>query len=193
MLPTRLSLIGLRLMSFMEYSDIVEMNPFTSTDVDRHAIWEILVRGDFEAFVAGKWSMIASDFWEEGFCGIDAGKEYDPSQWRLTFPDLESYRIEWLRQISQFASVRLIGTDIRKFLYESCRLTEIDIKGDRAIARKAFDGMARTLDGNEIVLSFQSVYQMVRRNERWLIAGFVGYLPNSTPHNPSAHIAQVPW
>jgi hypothetical protein len=168
-------------------------NPFTVADADRHAIWEILVRGDFEAFVTGDWSLVESDFWVEGFCGIDARKEPEPSNWKLTFPDIKSYRDEWSRQVSEFASVSLIGTDMRQFLYESCCLKDIEIRGERALARKTFDGMAETIEGKKIVLRFQTLYQLIHRGNRWLIAGFVGYLPNPMPQNSSAHRAETPW
>jgi hypothetical protein len=158
-------------------------NPFSESESDRREIWEVLVRHDFEAFIVGDWSMMEPDFWQEGFSGIDARYEPDPLNWRLTFPSVASYRDEWLRQAEDFASVRLEGTSVLHFLYDSCDLCDVEINGARAIARKKFDGSATTTAGNEITLRFQSVYQMVRRNDKWLIEGFVGYLPNPMPAN----------
>ena len=60
----------------------------------------------------------------------------------------------------------------------SSRLDRIEIVGDRALAHKKFDGAATTVDGQEVVLRFQSMFHLARIDGRWKIAGFVGYLPN---------------
>jgi hypothetical protein len=151
------------------------------------------MRRDFEAFVAGDWSMVEPDFWEVGFCGIDARNEAEPSQWRLTFPNVDTYRDEWLRQVREFAPVRLVGTSVLQFLYDSSQLEDIEIVAQRALARKKFSGSAQTVDGKEIVLRFQTLYQLARPTDRWLIAGFVGYLPNPMPTEPNASAATTPW
>jgi hypothetical protein len=169
------------------------LNPFLGTiDIDRCEIWDILMRHDFEAFVAGDWSMIQADFWEEGFCGIDAKKEPNPSRWCLTFPSLTAYRDEWLRQVREFGSTRLTGTTMLQFLYDSCALEEINVCDNRAIGCKRFDGSVKSTDGRDIVLRFQSLYQLIRTNNRWLIAGFVGYLPNPMLAY-SVNNAEMPW
>ncbi len=46
------------------------------------------------------------------------------------------------------------------------------------VAHKKFDGAATTVDGQEVVLRFQSIFHLARIEGRWKIAGFVGYLPN---------------
>jgi hypothetical protein len=168
-------------------------NPFATHDTDRYEIWEMLMRRDFEAFVTGDWSMVEQDFWTEGYCAIDAQKEPDPTQWRLNFPNVTTYRDEWLRQSREFSPVRLQGTSVLQFLYNSCRLEAIEIVGDRAIGCKKFDGVATTTTGEQIVLRFQSLYQMIRRSERWLIAGAVGYLPNPMPAASDAQRSATPW
>jgi hypothetical protein len=168
-------------------------NPFLEEDADRREIWDILMRRDFEAFVAGDWSMVEPVFWEDGFFGIDARKQAEPSQWKLTFPDVATYRDEWLRQVEEFAPVQLVNTSVLQFLFDSCRLEDIEIAGDRAIARKKFNGTAKTDGEREIVLRFQTLYKLVRRNNSWLIAGFVGYLPNPMPVEPSAARSGTPW
>jgi hypothetical protein len=154
-------------------------NPFTASDPHRREIWDILMQRDFEAFVAVDWAMIESDFWQEGFCGIDARRSFDPDQWRITFPNLEAYRDEWLRQACEFSSVQLLATTMLEFFFDSCRLHDIEIEQGRAVARKKFNGKAMTVNGEEIILRFQTFYQMVRRGNRWAISGFVGYLPYS--------------
>ena len=42
-------------------------NPFPPGDPDRHAIWNMLVARDIDAFVAADWSMVAGDFVRDGF------------------------------------------------------------------------------------------------------------------------------
>ena len=53
------------------------INPF-SNDIDRSEIWEMLVARDIAAFVAADWSMVANDFIETGFMGIDAKRDPNP-------------------------------------------------------------------------------------------------------------------
>lgn len=152
-------------------------NPFAISDPERREIWEMLMQRDFEAFVAADWSMVDDDFWPEGFYGIDARHSFNPDDWRISFPRLEVYRDEWLRQAHEFAMERFAETSTLDFLFDSCQLQDIEITEDRAVAHKKFNGKAATVDGREIVLRFQTFYQMVRRDDRWLISGFVGFLP----------------
>ena len=152
-------------------------NPFTISDPDRREIWEILMLRDFEAFVAADWSMVEGDFWREGFCGIDARRSFNPDRWQIAFPNLDAYRDEWLRQASEFSSVQLLATTALEFLFDSCRLQDIEIAQGRAVARKKFSGKTTTVNGEEIVLRFQTLYQLVRRGDQWAISGFVGFLP----------------
>lgn len=154
-----------------------QVNPFTGTDADRSQIWDMLVARDIEAFVAADWSKVAEDFETQAFFGIDARKRPDPDDWRLGFPDLETYRTEWLRQAEEFA-ITEFGEDARAAIFNATRLTDIDIEGDRAIARKKFDGRIRKADGGEDRLLWQTLYYCVRKEGRWKICGFTGYLPN---------------
>ena len=75
-----------------------EYNPFPASDPERRTMWEMLVERDFVAFVNADWSLMADDFWAEGFYGLDAKFSRDPSDWKISFPTVESYRDEWLRQ-----------------------------------------------------------------------------------------------
>ena len=159
-------------------SDARDRNPFPLSDPERREIWEMLVYRDFTAFLAADWSLMEPDFWAEGFCGIDARKNADPTQWVISFPTVESYRDEWLRQAADFKLVELVGIDKLDFLFGCSQLARLEITGDRALGHKKFDGAAQTVSGKEIVLRFQSLFQLVRRDDRWKIAGFVGYLPN---------------
>jgi hypothetical protein len=155
-------------------------NPFSQRDTNRREIWDMLMQRDFEAFVAADWSIVENDFWREGFCGIDARGSSDPDQWRINYPDVETYRDEWLRQARDFAVTELVDTTPLDFLFEACRLQEIEISGNHAAAHKKFSGTAITAEGAEIALHFQTFYTLVRRSNRWMISGFVGYMPNLT-------------
>ena len=174
-------------------ANAADTNPFERTDHDRSAIWEMLMRRDFEAFVTGNWSMIVGDFWPETFCGVDARKDANPDNWRITYPSLDSYRDEWLRQVREFASIELKGTTVRDFLYASCRLTDIEIAGERALAHKKFNGQAIASSGGEVVLRFQSLYQLARSDKRWVITGFVGYLPIHMIASNQVGSSTTPW
>lgn len=152
-------------------------NPFQLSDLDRRSIWEILVRRDFESFVAKDWSLTEPDFWTDGFFGIDAHLSSDPDQWTLSFPTLNSYRDEWLRQSVEFSKKRFVGIAPLDFLYQIYKLDTIEIAGDRALAHKKFDGSTQTINGGTFTICFQSMYKMMRISGNWKIAGFVGYLP----------------
>lgn len=152
-------------------------NPFTK-DSDRREIWDILMRRDFEAFLACDWSLTSADFLAAEFLGVDGCHRSNPDHWRLTFPTLESYRDEWLRQARDFSEVELIGVSKLEFLYQAAVLRDIEIAGARAIAHKKFDGAAKTSAGGEVRLDWQSLYFMKKHRSRWRIIGFVGYLKN---------------
>lgn len=155
-------------------------NPFDVTD-ERYAMWEGLARRDFEAFLAQDWSITASDFCAAEFVGYDACKTSNPDHWRLRFPSLADYRNEWLRQAKEFAAVELCGVSKLDFLFRALVLRDIEICGARAIARKKFHGSAETSKGDTLRLCWQSMFFLKKSGERWLVTGFVGYLPNPSP------------
>ena len=152
-------------------------NPFPLTDAARHAIWEMLVARDITAFLAADWSMVEQDFVEDGFIGIDGRKKPSPSDWRLTFPDLASYRAEWLRQAQEFAGEQF-AEDPRTAIFTTTTLEDIEIVGETALARKMFDGSILKADGSRDVLKWQTLYYCRLQDDRWKISGFTGYLPN---------------
>lgn len=117
-------------------------NPFSASDAARHQIWEMLVTRDIGAFLAADWSLVAADFIEEGFIGIDAKRAASPDDWRLTFPSLAAYRDEWLRQARDFAE-QSFAEDARTAIFTTTTLEDIEVNGDRALARKKFDGGIR--------------------------------------------------
>ncbi|MFZ4681563.1 MAG: hypothetical protein ACOYMS_03590, partial [Terrimicrobiaceae bacterium] len=162
------------------YRVMSSINPFPN-DPDRHEIWEILMRRDFEAFIAADWSRTAGDFLEEEFFGLDGDKVSNPDQWRLRFPDLVSYRDEWLAQAAEFAATELKGCSKLDFFFQSVVLREIEITGSRAVAHKKFDGAAESIAGEPVRILWQTLYFLKKRDGRWRITGFVGYLPNPMP------------
>jgi hypothetical protein len=153
------------------------LNPFPSSDTARHSIWEMLVSRDITAFLAADWSMVAGDFVENGFIGIDGRRETNPDNWRLTFPSLAAYREEWLRQANDFAT-QSFAEDPRNAIFTTTTLEDIEINGDQALARKKFDGSLNKSDGSVDILKWQTVYYCRLHEGRWKIAGFTGYLPN---------------
>ncbi|MGO4114917.1 hypothetical protein ELI54_28785 (plasmid) [Rhizobium ruizarguesonis] len=151
-------------------------NPFPS-DSARHAIWEMLVSRDIDAFLAADWSMVEHDFVEEGFIGIDGRKEVSPDKWRLAFPTLSAYRQEWLRQAEDFAK-QSFAEDARTAIFTTTTLEDIEIEGDMALVRKKFDGGISKPDGTRDVMQWQTLYYCRLHEGRWKISGFTGYLPN---------------
>ncbi|WP_337267218.1 hypothetical protein [Oryzifoliimicrobium ureilyticus] len=153
------------------------LNPFPSSDAARHSIWEMLVERDISAFLAADWSLVADDFVEEAFIGIDGRKETSPDKWRLTFPTLAAYRDEWLRQAHEFAGEQF-AEDPRAAIFKTTTLEDIEINGDTALARKKFDGSLTKADGSVDRLKWQTLYYCRLHQGRWKISGFTGYLPN---------------
>ena len=67
----------------------MKRNPFPE-NTDRWAIWDMLVHRDIKAFITADWEMVANDFVEENFMGINGGKQGNPDAWTMGFPDLET-------------------------------------------------------------------------------------------------------
>lgn len=154
-----------------------ERNPFPETDADRHALWEMLVRRDIDAFLAQDWSMVEGDFAADRFYGMHAHFLSNPDSWRLDFPNVEVYRDEWLRQGAETARTEF-AEPLRAALFRVTNLRDIDINGDRAVLHKKFDGTVAKADGSVDVLNWQTLYFCQRIDGDWKIAGFVGYMPH---------------
>ena len=116
----------------------MKTNPFPENS-DRWAIWDMLVYRDIKAFLAADWAMVADDFIEENFMGIDGGKVGNPDGWTMGFPDLKSYRDEWLRQARETAAMDW-GEDLEAAFFRTTHLRDIDIVGDSALVHKKFIG-----------------------------------------------------
>ena len=150
-------------------------NPFS--DPDQKSIWDILVERDIDAFLAADWNMTASDFIEDGFYGIDGNKNANPDNWTMTFPDLATYKAEWLKQAAHTA-LTAQSEGCREALFAASRLKTIDINGHTAIAHKEIKGVITNRDGSKEILDWQSLYVMRKVGGQWKIASFVGYLPS---------------
>ena len=149
-------------------------NPFAD-DTDRATIWEMLVRRDIEAFVTQDWGMVSDDFDEQRFLGIHAHNSANPDDWDAAFPSLSVYRDEWLRQAAESAATAY-AEPLSEGIHRATRLTEIDITGDVAVARKKFDGTIKRADGTDDTLNWQTLYFCRKTGDLWKITGFVGYM-----------------
>src|SRR4051794_22941730 len=106
-------------------------NPFErESDPDRHAIWQMMIIDDSEAFLAADFSRIESDFDSNHFEGIRCGMSGNPANWSIPFPDLPSYRAAWMDGAKKFAELRFHAVTLREALYSRCSLARIDIAGD---------------------------------------------------------------
>jgi len=154
-----------------------DTNPFPPADVDRHAIWEMLVRRDIRAFAASDWDAHYADFAPDMFFGVDGRFSDDPDSWRATFADIARYREAWLAGGQELAG-RIDPKDLERALFSLTTLREIEIVNDFAMARKKFDGTIPLSGAEPAVLRWQTLYFCRRIDGRWRIAGFLGYLPN---------------
>jgi hypothetical protein len=150
------------------------INPF---DGDRHAIWEMLVARDSEAFVAQDWSMVEKDFDADNFEGIRCANSTNPDEWRIVFPRLSDYRDAWLAAASEFAKKQFVDRSPLEALVSRCRLEQIDIADEIALAHKKFSGEAKCKDGTTISGDRQTLYRLRKRGAEWKIVGFLGFLP----------------
>lgn len=162
-------------------SDVVlssdgRINPFSASDADRAEIWDMLVARDIEAFVRTDWAMVADDFIEAGFYGLDGAGASNPDAWRIKFPNLDAYKEEWLRQARETQETADPET-VQSNIHGATRLLDIEINDGFAVARKKFDGHVRRKDGGADRLFWQTLYFCRKVEDRWKIASFVGYLP----------------
>ncbi len=150
-------------------------NPFPN-DPDRSAIWEMLVTRDIAAFVAADWGMVADDFIEAEFLGIDGRGSDNPDSWKIGFPSLAAYRDEWLRQAADSAKIAY-AEDLNLGIHRATTLQHIEISGDVALAHKKFDGVLHRADGSKDIMNWQTLYFCRKRGGKWKLTGFAGYLP----------------
>jgi len=161
------------------------------TDPDKAEIWEMLMERDFIAFCSADWVLVQDDFIEESFLGMDGGKFENPDQWKVNFPDLASYKKEWLRQAEEFRKKAWIEDPVEAW-HALTDLSQIDIVGDTALAHKKFDGYLTEPDGTRSYKNWQTLYQCRKQKGRWKIFGFLGYLPYPLGTQSSATKKKLP-
>jgi hypothetical protein len=159
-------------------SDDGMTNPFdAAVDPDRHFIWQRIVAADCEAFVITDWSMIEPDFDAEHFEGIRCFASMNPDDWHLVYDTVDGYRDAWLEYSRNFRAKRFAGLTSLQAIYRRTRLVDIEIVGNRALCHKKFTGDLLLEDGSMHTGSTQTLYRLHKREGRWKIVGFVGYLP----------------
>ncbi|MDB5535693.1 MAG: RidA family protein [Devosia sp.] len=170
-----------------------DVNPFPPADADRHAIWEMLVRRDIEAYLTADWDAHARDFVPDGFFGIDGLRSSNPDSWRPLYPSLDAYARNWIAFARQSIGVEY-AEDHRLATYRATILRDIDIQGDFAVAHKKFDGSIARADGGMDRLNWQTIYLCRKLGQTWKIAGFLGYLPNpmGTADGPTRSVIRAP-
>jgi len=154
------------------------VNPFEPSDTNRHEIWDMLVRRDIEAFVENDWESHAVDFLDDGFFGVDAKTSENPDFWRAEFGSLDSYSKVW-QAFAASSQGRLSKDEMREAHFGITTLKDIELNGDFAVAHKKFDGVINYDDGVTEKACWQTVYLCRKKNGRWWIAGFIGFLPNA--------------
>jgi hypothetical protein len=153
-----------------------DTNPFSTSDSDRHAIWEMLVRKDIDGFVAQNWTIFSNCFKYEGFAGLDAKRSLNPADWALRFPTVEVYRDAWLDDARRSAETSY-AEDPRQALFRATNMLDIRVDGATATARKILDDAIALADGGREPLNWQSVFFCTKLACEWKITGFVGFLP----------------
>ncbi|WP_207515290.1 RidA family protein [Longitalea luteola] len=158
-------------------------NPFISTDADKAAIWEMLVTRDIDAFTKNDWSVIEDDFIEEGFIGIDGKLQPDPDNWKLSFPNLEAYKTEWLNQANAFQKTTW-SADPKSMVLQATQLDLIEIHERTALAHKKFAGSLKKANGERVPMNWQTLYHCRKVQNKWKLSGFTGYIPYFIAHEP---------
>lgn len=152
-------------------------NPFCSQDIDRHYLWDMLVNRDIKAFINEDWDMVANDFIEQNFIGIDACNLGNPDGWRLSFPHLDAYKRSWIKQARLFNDIQW-EEDAEAALFRITVLRDIEILEDSALIHKKFFGSLLKADSNKVPFNWQTLYYCKKVDKVWKIAGFTGYIPH---------------
>jgi hypothetical protein len=152
-----------------------QFNPPVSYSLDEQEIWKVLIYNDFHAFCKGDWSLIEDDFIEEGFYGIQANKSTNKLDWQLQYDSLEAYKEDWIRQSEDFRKLDIIDNPL-KILFETTKLSKIEIKGNSALINKEFNGQFSLRNSDPIILDWVSIFLMNKKENLWRIGSFVGYM-----------------
>ncbi len=153
-------------------------NPFPHSDPDRRAIWDILVLEDSHDFLQGDFTRCRKRFVESTFYAIDAEGSADPANWKLSFPTLDDYGKRWVEYAANMLAEVESVEEAERAMLELTTLTEIDISGPTALARKKFSGSIPLRGGKRSHVKWQTLYFLKQLDGEWRITGFLGYLPN---------------
>ncbi len=143
---------------------------------DEKLIWQVLIHRDFVAFCTENWPLIENDFINEGFFGIDGKRSSNKLDWCLTYHSLESYKKDWIAQSKDF-NTKTFLKDPLAILFNTTKLSKIEIIGDTALVHKVFNGEFMIKDEIPIVLDWISLFVLRKVDKEWKIASFTGYLP----------------
>jgi hypothetical protein len=152
-----------------------QFNPPETYTTDEKNIWDVLMYNDFYAFYKGDWSLIEDDFIEESFYGIQANKSSNKLDWNLQYDCLDAYKKDWIKQSEGFRKLDFIN-DPLKILFETTKLSKIEIKGNSALINKEFNGEFSVRNAEPIILDWMSIFFMKKKENRWRIGSFVGYM-----------------
>lgn len=153
----------------------VFQNPYREGS-DEAMLWEVLIKNDFEAFVSGKWELISEDFIEEEFYGIDGNLSHRKVDWNLKYYHLELYKSDWLQQSKDFNAKNFVSDPLRH-LYETTRLSIMQIREEKALVHKEFNAKLDVVNDEPIYLNWISLFMLRKVEGKWKIASFLGYLP----------------
>ncbi len=139
-------------------------------------IWHVLIERDFVAFCNEDWDLIKDDFIEDGFFGIDGKRSINKMDWALTYDSLEAYKNDWIEQSKDFNKKTFL-IDPLSVLFNTTKLSKIEIIDTTALVHKEFDGVFKVANEEDIVLDWISLFVLRKINGNWKIASFTGYLP----------------
>lgn len=131
-------------------------------------IHEILINRDVDAFLDADWEQARADFDADAFVGYSGAT----GTLELTYPTLTVYGEDWLAQAARFRGCE--RAELAEQLHAAQRIDSLEIKEDRALATKIFDG---TVMGERLSWTTYYFLRFEPSTARWLITGFVGYLP----------------
>ena len=149
--------------------------PNTYND-DEIKIWNILMYNDFHAFCKGDWEMVHNDFEKKEFYAIQGSKTNYKLDWSLQYHSLAAYKEDWLNQSKDFLKQEFL-CDPLKVLFESTKLSKIEIQGELALVHKEFNGTFVVKAAEPIVLDWISLFTLRKYGADWKIISFLGYLP----------------
>jgi hypothetical protein len=143
---------------------------------DESKIWNILIYNDFHAFCRGDWELVQDDFAEKEFYAIQGGNTNNKLDWTLQYDSLSAYKEDWLSQSRDFLKYEFL-CDPLKILFESAKLSKIQIRGDIALVHKEFNATFEVKEAESVVLDWISLFTLRKYGKDWKVISFLGFLP----------------